>query len=95
MRIDLPNSKEFKHILCDLTKKTIDYKINGISTDSRNIKKNDLYIAIKGEKFDGNEFTNDALNRGASFAIVHQIQNEKIEKQFLSSNPIGLIYYLA
>ena len=73
MRIDLPNSNEFKEILCTLIKKAIDYKINGISTDSRNIKKNDLYIAIKGEKFDGNEFTKDALNRGASFAIVHQI----------------------
>ena len=95
MRIDLPNSNEFKEILCNLTKKTIDYKINGISTDSRNIKKNDLYIAIKGEKFDGNEFTIDALNRGASFAIVHQIQNEKIERQFLNSNPIGLISEIA
>ena len=95
MRIDLPNSNEFKKILCDLTKKTIDYKINGISTDSRNIKENDLYIAIKGEKFDGNEFTKDALNRGASFAIVHQIQNEKIERQFLNSNPIGLISEIA
>ena len=95
MRIDLPNSSEFKKILCDLTKKTIDYKINGISTDSRNIKENDLYIAIKGEKFDGNEFTKDALNRGASFAIVHQIQNEKIERQFLNSNPIGLISEIA
>ena len=95
MRIDLPNSNEFKKILCDLTKKTIDYNINGISTDSRNIKENDLYIAIKGEKFDGNEFTKDALNRGASFAIVHQIQNEKIERQFLNSNPIGLISEIA
>ena len=95
MRIDLPNSNEFKNILCDLTKKTIDYKINGISTDSRNIKENDLYIAIRGEKFDGNEFTKDALNRGASFAIVHQIQNEKIERQFLNSNPIGLISEIA
>ena len=95
MRIDLPNSNEFKKILCDLTKKTIDYKINGISTDSRNIKENDLYIAIKGEKFDGNEFTKDALNRGASFAIVHQIHNENIEKQFMSSNPIGLISEIA
>ena len=95
MRIDLPNSNEFKNILCDLTNKTIDYKINGISTDSRNIKENDLYIAIKGEKFDGNEFTKDALNCGASFAIVHQIQNENIERQFLNSNPIGLISEIA
>ena len=78
-----------------LTQKTIDYKINGISTDSRNIKENDIYIAIKGEKFDGNEFTKDALNRGASFAIVHQIQNEKIERQLLNLNPIGLISEIA
>ena len=95
MRIDLPNSNEFKKILCTLTKKTIDHKINGISTDSRNIKENDLYIAIRGEKFDGNVFTKDALDRGASFAIVHQIHNENIDKQFMSSNPIGLISEIA
>ena len=83
MRIDLPNSNEFKKILSTLTQKTIDYKINGISTDSRNIKENDIYIAIKGEKFDGNEFTKDALNRGSSFAIVHQIQNEKIDYEVI------------
>lgn len=35
-----------------------------ISTDSRNISSNDVYLPLKGEKFDGHNFINDALTKG-------------------------------
>jgi UDP-N-acetylmuramoyl-tripeptide--D-alanyl-D-alanine ligase len=38
--------------------------------DARKIQPGDLYIAVKGEKFDGNEFTPDAAARGAAAALV-------------------------
>lgn len=46
------------------------YKTNtsgvfSISTDSRNISSNDIYLPLKGEKFDGHNFINDALKKGA------------------------------
>ena len=44
--------------------------INGISTDSRGIKKGELFFALKGPRFDGNKFVRDALSKGASGAVV-------------------------
>ena len=35
-------------------------QIKSISTDTRLLKKNSLFIAIKGENFDGNNFVDDA-----------------------------------
>ncbi len=47
------------------------------SKDTRTIQKKDTYIAIKGEKFDGNLFLKQALEKGADCAIVSDIQVEK------------------
>jgi len=44
--------------------------ITSISIDSRKIKKGDLYIAIKGKRFNGNRFVKDALEKGAIYAII-------------------------
>lgn len=38
--------------------------------DSRRIRPGDLYIAVRGERFDGNDFTPEAAARGAAAAIV-------------------------
>ncbi len=40
----------------------------GINTDSRSIKLGDIYLPLKGLKFDGHDFIGDALAKGASFA---------------------------
>lgn len=41
-----------------------------ISTDTRTIRKGAVYLALKGESFDGNKFAHDALVKGARFSIV-------------------------
>ena len=46
-----------------------DVDISGISADSRTIGKGDLFIALKGEKFDGHDHIDNAVGSGAS-AIV-------------------------
>ena len=43
--------------------------IYGISIDSRTVQNGDLYIAIKGEHFDGNNFVDSAIENGATAAI--------------------------
>ena len=43
-----------------------------ISTDSRNVKPNSLFFALKGENFNGNIYVKDALEKGASFAIIDE-----------------------
>ncbi len=44
----------------------------GVSTDSRNVTQGDLFIAIKGERFDGHEYIRMALSLGAVAAMVDQ-----------------------
>lgn len=45
--------------------------IKGVSIDSRTIRPGDLFVAIKGERFDGHNFINQAIVRGAA-AVVCQ-----------------------
>lgn len=55
----------------------------GISTDSRLISKGNLFVALKGENFDGHDFTQTALKQGAAGILAHdeekinQIQGDK------------------
>lgn len=51
--------------------------------DTRTIQKEDIYIGIKGEKFDGNLFYKEALEKGASACILEKdsFKNQNIEKQ--------------
>ena len=46
------------------------YSSTGISTDTRSIHKNCLFICIKGENFDGNTFAQKALEEGALHVVV-------------------------
>ncbi len=42
----------------------------GVSTDSRNLPEGCLFVALKGERFDGNAYALDALDKGAAYALV-------------------------
>lgn len=44
--------------------------IEGFSIDSRSIKQGDIFIAINGTRFDGHEFVNESLRRGAAGIII-------------------------
>jgi UDP-N-acetylmuramoyl-tripeptide--D-alanyl-D-alanine ligase len=45
-------------------------RFSGVTTDSRAIAAGDLFVALKGERFDGNEYVNEALRRGAAAALT-------------------------
>lgn len=47
-----------------------DKEITGISYDSRKVKRGDLFVALVGRNFDGHNFVDEALKRGAFAAIV-------------------------
>lgn len=51
-------------------------------TDTRKILENDVYVGLKGENFNGNEYYEEALKRGAKVAIVSgiEIPKEKLEQ---------------
>ena len=46
-------------------------RIRQISADSRSIRPGDLFVALRGDRFDGHEFVPAVLEQGAAGAIVH------------------------
>lgn len=55
-----------------------DILISGISTDSRKIMDGDLFVALKGKNFDGNDYVEECLNKGAVAAVVtRRIEGKK------------------
>ena len=61
------------------------YECENFTNDTRKIEKGDTYIAIKGEKFDGNIFFEEAIEKGADTVIL---ENKKIEKKYENKNII-------
>ena len=51
--------------------------LENFSKDTRQIKENDTYVAIKGANFDGNKFWKQALEKGAKAVIVQDIDFSK------------------
>lgn len=50
--------------------------VSGVSTDSRTIRKNEIFVALKGKRFNGAQFINEASEKGAVAAIVEK--DEKV-----------------
>jgi UDP-N-acetylmuramoyl-tripeptide--D-alanyl-D-alanine ligase len=46
-------------------------RIRQISTDSRSVRRGDLFVALRGDQFDGHEFVPAVLAQGAAGALVH------------------------
>lgn len=55
-----------------------DVSFAAVSTDTRNVKPGDLFIALSGERFDGNRFVVQAEEKGACAAIVSELQDVSI-----------------
>ena len=56
----------------------------GVSTDSRTIKKGDLFFGLSGPNFNGSQYAASALEKGASYAVVD-------DAAFATSNRIFLV----
>jgi len=56
--------------------------INKISTDSRTLKPGELFVALRGQNFDGHNFVESAAQTGAAAAIVESTWHGKTPKEF-------------
>lgn len=54
---------------------------NEVSTDTRKIEKGNIFIALKGEKFNGNEYVKDASSRGAAICVIDEIKYKNADIQ--------------
>ncbi|MGV3761981.1 UDP-N-acetylmuramoyl-tripeptide--D-alanyl-D-alanine ligase [Parapedobacter sp.] len=66
-----------------------------ISTDTRNIPPNSLFFALKGERFNGNQFAAQALDKGASYAIVDEPQDGDDQRYLYVSDVLTSLQELA
>lgn len=48
------------------------YESSGVSTDTRTITKDNLFICLKGERYDANEFAEEAIKQGARYVICSE-----------------------
>ncbi|MED5256745.1 MAG: UDP-N-acetylmuramoyl-tripeptide--D-alanyl-D-alanine ligase [Candidatus Neomarinimicrobiota bacterium] len=71
MRISLPDPTQFEVVFRTVTGHTIPI-VGGISTDSRECRSGDLYIAICGEKVDGHDFIDNAVENGAKVILAQE-----------------------
>ncbi len=66
-----------------------------VDTDTRNIRENTLFFALKGDNFNGNSFAEEALKLGASFAIVDEKVYQTNENVILVNNVLETLQQLA
>ena len=64
-------------------------KIKNASINSKEIKKNDIFFAIKGKNKDGNLFVKEAFAKGASLAIVNN--QKKSKKKIVVKNTLKFL----
>ena len=66
-----------------------------VSTDSRHIQPGSLFIALKGDSFNGNEFATRALAEGAAYAIVDEAKYAVDERFILVRDGLSTLQSLA
>lgn len=76
------NSQKITEIL-EYNKPIAPAEIKEISTDSRKVDAHTLFIAIKGEKFDGHDFILEVLNKGAPLVIADHPVNGADERKVI------------
>ncbi|MDJ0813122.1 MAG: UDP-N-acetylmuramoyl-tripeptide--D-alanyl-D-alanine ligase [Woeseiaceae bacterium] len=67
-----------------------DCGFEGISTDSRSIRENELFIALSGPNFDGGEFVSHAQSKGAAGAVVETSVNVDLPQIEVKDTRIAL-----
>ena len=53
-----------------------DIRLTGISSDSRTIKKGDLFVSLSGLKYNGNDFISAAFAKGAAAVVTDRPQDQ-------------------
>jgi UDP-N-acetylmuramoyl-tripeptide--D-alanyl-D-alanine ligase len=66
-----------------------------VDTDTRKIRKDSIFFALKGDNFNGNEFTEQALEKGASFCVIDEEKYSHIENTILVDDCLQTLQELA
>lgn len=65
--------------------------LKGISTDTRTIKTGEAFLALRGQNFDGHDFLEQALQKGASCLIIDSGLKKSHRKKLIGKYKVPLI----
>ncbi|RJG05045.1 UDP-N-acetylmuramoyl-tripeptide--D-alanyl-D-alanine ligase [Noviherbaspirillum cavernae] len=51
----------------------VDVEFDGVSTDSRNVAAGNLFVALRGERFDAHDYLNEVAARGVAAVVVERV----------------------
>ncbi|WP_159021619.1 UDP-N-acetylmuramoyl-tripeptide--D-alanyl-D-alanine ligase [Formosa sp. L2A11] len=68
---------------------------NTVCTDTRSVKENDIFFALKGDNFNGNLFAEKALQAGAKYAIIDDPEYHIEHKTFVVKDVLETLQSLA
>ncbi len=66
-----------------------------VDTDTRKIRKGTIFFALKGDNFNGNEFTEEALKSGANYVVIDEEKYKTNSKTILVKNVLETLQKLA
>lgn len=66
-----------------------------VQTDTRKLKEGDIYFALKGPNFNGNSFAQQALEKGAAFAIIDEKEFATDDRTILVNDSLFTLQQLA
>ena len=66
-----------------------------VCTDTREIKPNSIFFSLKGDNFNANQFAEQALNSGCSFAVIDEEKYKKDERYILVNDVLTTLQELA
>ena len=67
------------------------YRVNGVAIDSRNVIKDNIFLAIKGKKNDGINFISKAIKKGATYVVSRVINKKYKNKTIRFTNPLKFL----
>lgn len=68
---------------------------NGVSTDTRTVEDGNLFFALKGPNFNANAFAEEALKKGASYAVIDDVNYKKGDRYILAPDSLKALQELA
>ena len=84
-----------KNILESITDKKKIKKFHGLAIDSRLVKKNNIFLTIRGKRNDGFKFINQAIKKGAAYIVSSKRTNKKRKKIIKVNNELKFLYNFA
>jgi len=71
MKLTLADLRRIPHRALTVPESATRWTAAGVSTDTRTVMPGMVYVALRGERYDGHQFLGDAVARGASALVVH------------------------